>query len=247
MLSPFRVSFGSCSIRDGYGTRLTPGTAGGYGFDGKYELSLATGEIIVSWNDGFSTSQMGMVTLFSLPYDESSITTMTLENFMSIQFGAKFPPPPEPLATPSDSISSGSKSPPAPEPMGTPSDVPTPTPPPGYVGRGWCLDAQDIEYSSIVVDGSREIGSPHDCLDLCESIPVSDPSQLVGFQYDSKSLYGLPCFCLYTTLPDVTVELGNELGIRYYEESEGAGPVARSNDKDDSISCFSTSPVSSIS
>ncbi|EJK69980.1 hypothetical protein THAOC_08704, partial [Thalassiosira oceanica] len=68
--------------------RLTPGTADHEEdeFYGKYELRLATGEIIVSGNDGFLGA--GMTTLFSLPYNESSIVTMTEED--SDQFGSDF-------------------------------------------------------------------------------------------------------------------------------------------------------------
>ena len=300
--------------------KLTPNTADseGDGFVGKYELRLATGEIIVSRNDGFSESSVS--TSFSLPYDESSISTTTSEvkeveaPCMPCPYGAvdgsvlvllpgeevfytcdseleymysfeedddvcdyqypfvqKFCCPsdtvsnvptlpsdsPAPLPPSSDMPTRPSDSPAplptyAPSPTSsevpTSSDVPTLSPPSGYVGRGWCLDAQGVEYQSIIDDGSTEIRSSHDCLDLCETIPVSDPSDLVGFVHDSKPLNGPTCGCLYTTLPDVTFELGNELGIRPYflGGGYGAGPVAGSNNKDDSISCFSTSPVSSI-
>ena len=131
-------------------------------------------------------------------------------------------------------------------PSATSSNVPTRSPPPGFVGRGQCLDAQGRLYNSIQDDGSGEIRSPHACLDLCESIPVSDPSQLVGFQYDSKPSIWPTCLCLFPTLPDVTDELSAELGILPFVDWEtGDGPVARTNDKDYSLSCFSTSPVSS--
>ncbi|EJK57793.1 hypothetical protein THAOC_22130, partial [Thalassiosira oceanica] len=324
-------------------------------FYGKYELRLATGEIIVSGNDGFLGA--GMNTLFSLPYNESSITTMTFEEYISDPSVATSPtswptswptyiydessispvatsptswpsfspttveespaaptpeedqkfccpletslntplttslpaaPTPEedqvevsnsctpcpngavdesvlvvlpgqeefyncafeleymsqleegddtcnyqypfvqkfccPLATSQEETSSNVTSPQTSSNVSThspqmQSNVPTRSPLPGYVGRGWCLDAQDRKYKSIIDDGSREIRSPHDCLDLCESIPVSDPSQLVGFEYDFKSLYLNTCYCLYTTLPDVTEELRNELGISEYDYS----------------------------
>ena len=181
----------------------------GYGFHGKYVLRLATGEVIVSVND--DVPDEGVITLFSLPYDELSITTTK-------------------------------NSAPAPLPAPT---VPTGPPPPGYVGKGSCLDAQGKRYKSINDNGSRVISSPNECLDLCESVPVSDPSDLVGFQFDSKPTVIFTCLCLYSTLPDVTDELSNEFGVRLFTTwHPGAGPVARSNDKDDSLSCYSTSPVS---
>ena len=187
----------------------------GSGFNGKYELKLATGEVIVFANDDVPDEGV-TTTLFSLPYNESSITT------------TKNTAAPAPLPTP------------------TSLNVPTGSPPPGYVGRGWCLDAQDKRYKSIKDDGSRDIRSPNDCLDLCESVPVSDPSHLEGFVYDSKPTKVFTCICLYSTLPDVTDELSSELGVKKLVTWEpGSGPIARSNDEDDSLSCYSTSPVSS--
>lgn len=188
----------------------------GAGFNGKYELRLATGDVIVSVNDDVPGD--GATTLFSLPYDESSITTTKATQ--------------APLPTPTSLLSS--------------SNVPTRSPPPGYVGKGWCLDAQDKRYKAINnVPGLKEVRSAHDCLEHCESIPASDPSHLVGFLFDTKATKLFSCLCQYTTLPDVTDELSAELGIVIMSTwFAGAGPIARSNDKDDSLHCYSTSPVS---
>ena len=146
------------------------------------------------------------------------------------------------LATSMPSLEPSLSSPP------TTTSLPTPTPPPGYVGKGQCVDSNSNRYDVVALELFLNVRSPHDCLEKCEVIPKGEVSDLVGFEFvpEKKPDLVTVCFCLFEdgTAPATTNELKSEFKIKSVSPwHQGKGPVEASEGDDDSVECYTLDSV----